>query len=299
MRSRCRSSRADLAAVALLTLLTVACGTAEPEFAAGSAPDRVLTGPQGSVGQFAVECRFDRFLADDPIVLPGRAGASHLHQFFGATGVSVDSTYDELLAGDTTCDQHADTASYWTPALVVDGQPVEPIRAVAYYRAGPGVDPVTVGSYPAGLMMVAGDHTATDPQPESVVAWTCGTGGLRATEPPDCSEAETLRGVTLRMLVTFPDCWDGEHVRSPIVPEPSMHVAYSAAGACPDSHPVPIPQLQLAVDWPVPPPDAVLALSSGDIHTGHADFWNAWDQAKLDREVEACIRRDLACGISG
>lgn len=300
MRSRFRSFRADaLAAVSLLVGLTAACSSGEAELAAGSAPDRVLTGPQGTVGQFAVECGFDRFRADDPIVLPGRAGASHLHQFFGATGVTVDATYDDLVAGDTTCDQHADTASYWTPTLVdADGQPVEPLRAVAYYRAGPAVDPTVVESYPPGLMMVAGDHTAIDPQPVSVVAWTCGSGGLRASEPPDCT-TESLRGVTLRMLVTFPDCWDGEHLRSPIVAEPSLHVTYSEAGACPPAHPVPIPQLQLAVDWPVPDSVDGLALSSGDIHSGHADFWNAWDQEKLEREIASCLHRDLPCGISG
>ena len=42
-----------------------------------------------------------------------------------------------------------------------------------------------------------------------------------------------------------------------------------------------------------------LALSSGDILSGHADFWNAWDQEKLENEVDVCIRRDLPCGVSG
>lgn len=247
------------------------------------------------MGQFAVECGFDRFLADDPIVMPGRAGGSHLHQFFGAVDVSVDSTYDDLLVGDTTCDLRADTAAYWTPTLIdAEGRPVEPSGSVAYYRAGPDVDPTTLVPYPPGLMMVAGDHTAIDPQPESVVAWTCGAGGLRATEPPDCSGSTSLR-----LLVTFPDCWNGVDVRSPIVPEPNRHVAYSAAGECPPDHPVHIPQLQFAVDWPVPETVDGLALSSGDIHSGHADFWNAWDQAALEREVAACLHRDLPCGISG
>ncbi len=60
-------------------------------------------------------------------------------------------------------------------------------------------------------------------------------------------------------------------------------------------------QLQLAVDYaPVAPTELdALALSSGDILTGHADFWNVWDQRKLEREVAACINRDLPCGISG
>ncbi|MEY2958645.1 MAG: hypothetical protein RLZZ01_1213 [Actinomycetota bacterium] len=297
MRSRYLTSFRELA-VAVLVL--GGCSTADPTVVASAdAPDRVLTGPQGTVGQFVVECGFDRFLADDPIVFPGRPGASHLHQFFGAVGVSVDSEYADLVDGSTTCEQRSDTASYWTPTLLVDGEPFEPIRAVAYYRAGPDVPPSSVESYPPGLMMVAGDHTAIDPQPTSVVAWTCGTGGSRSAEPPPCSADASLRGSRLRMLVTFPDCWNGVDLRSPVVPEPSMHVAYSDAGRCPDDHPVSIPQLQLAVDWPVPEPGAVLALSSGDIHSGHADFWNGWHQEKLDREVEVCIGRDLACNVSG
>lgn len=294
MRSRSRTSRADLAAFAILIGLAVGCSSGEPELAAGSAPDRVLTGPQGTVGQFVVECGFDRFLADDPIVMPGRAGASHLHQFFGAVDVTADSAYEALLAGDTTCDQRADTASYWTPTLIDDGHPVAPIRSVAYYRAGPDVDPIAVVPYPSGMMMVAGDHTAIDPQPVSLVAWTCGAGGTRTAEPVDCTGADSVR-----LIVTFPDCWNGADVRSPIVLEPNLHVAYSVAGECPPEHPVHIPQLQFAVDWPVPVSVDGLALSSGDIHSGHADFWNTWDQERLEREVTACLHRDLPCNVSG
>lgn len=60
-----------------------------------------------------------------------------------------------------------------------------------------------------------------------------------------------------------------------------------------------ISQLQFAVDWAVPAGIEGLALSSGDIHPGHADFWNAWDPDKLRREVQHCLQRDLPCGVSG
>lgn len=274
-------------------LLLAGCASAAVA-APGTAPDRVLTGPQGGRGQFAVECTFARFLADDPIVFPGRPGASHLHQFFGAVGVTADSTYDQLVDGPTTCAQTADTASYWAPALLdAEGEPVEPLGAVAYYRVGPDVDPTAVEPYPAGLMLVAGDHTAIEPQPLSRVAWSCDVGGVRRASPPDCRAGDRLR-----LLVTFQDCWDGEHVRSPDPDDPSAHAAYSTAGTCPPSHPVPIPQLQLAVDFPALDPVG-LALASGSIYSGHADFWNAWDQARLEREVTTCLRRDLPCLIVG
>ena len=284
--------------LAALLAIAVGCGADAPAPTVASAfPDAAVRGPQGDRGQFVVECGFDRFLADDPIVHPGAAGASHLHQFFGAVDVSVASTHEQMLAGSTTCDQQADTASYWSPTLVgADGDVVEPLGSIAYYRAARGVPPTDVVEFPPGLMMVAGDHTATEPQPLSVVSWSCGPGARRDVRPIDCEGASSLR-----MTITFPDCWNGVDVRSPIVPEPSRHMAYSSAGECPAAHPVHVPQLEFAVDFPPQPAAELdgLALSSGDISSGHADFWNVWDQEKLRREVRGCIHRDLPCGVSG
>lgn len=286
-------------AVSAIVIALASCGSTNSDPAAitrepFTAPDTVRAGPQGAVGQFAVDCAFDRYVADDPIVHPDRAGASHLHQFFGAMGVHAASTYDDLLAGDTTCEQRADTASYWAPVLLdADLEPIEPLMATAYYRAAEGVDIADVVSYPAGFMAVAGDHTAIEPQPLSVVAWSCDTGSLRSSKPPDCTD-----GTSLRLMITFEDCWDGEHLRSPIVSEPARHVAYSEAGECPTTHPVHIPQLQLAVAFPAVAPEG-LALSSGNILSGHADFWNGWQQDKLEREVSSCIVRNLPCRITG
>lgn len=280
--------------LALAALLVAAAGCVGGEPAeAFESPDRVIAGPQGGVGQFVVECALSHRAADDPIVVPGRPGGSHLHQFYGATAANANSTYDEVLAGSTTCEQRADTASYWAPVLIDAGQHVvEPVRSVAYYRAGIDVDPSDVVPFPADMMLVAGDAGASEPQPLSIVSWSCGTGAQRSTTPPRCADSATLR-----MSVTYQDCWDGEHLRSPIVVEPDLHVAYSADGECPDSHPVHIPQLQFAIDYPPVEPDG-LALSSGDILTGHADFWNTWDQEKLEREVAHCIGRDVPCGIT-
>lgn len=264
---------------------------------AHAAPDRALAGPQGDTGQFVVECALDRHAPDDPIVHPGHPGASHLHQFFGAVGVTADSQYDELVAGDTTCDQRADTAAYWAPVLIDgDGRPVEALRSVAYYRAGPGVDPLAVTDYPPGLMLVAGDATSVDPQPVSVVSWSCGSGALRSETPPDCTGAPSLR-----MLVTYPDCWNGRDLAADDWSDPARrHAVYSAGGECPASHPVHIPQLQFAIDYPPLPATDLdsLALSSGDIHSGHADFWNTWQQSKLSNEIANCIRRDVVCNVS-
>jgi Domain of unknown function (DUF1996) len=257
---------------------------------ANGQPDRIVAGPQGRVPQFVIECGLSHMAQDDPIVHPGQPGASHLHTFFGNTTTGAFSTPDALLAGASTCDPVTDRAAYWAPALLRDGAPVEPSGFTAYYRAGPDVDPTTVVPYPTGLEMIAGDSAATAEQPVSVVAWTCGSGSDHRSLPPDCASPTK----PLHLMVTFPDCWDGEHLRSD---DHVGHVAYSAAGSCPASHPVPVPQLQLSIEYPVSGSVDGLELASGGLLTGHADFVNAWEPDALEAEVTNCLHRLVVCGV--
>lgn len=96
------------------------------------------------------------------------------------------------------------------------------------------------------------------------------------------------------MIITFPDCWDSSRLTAF---GSGAHVRYSDDG-CPESHPIALPQLQMSIDYPPVAPDG-LSLSSGPIESAHADFWNTWDQEKLEREVAVCLNRDLVCGLSG
>jgi len=253
-------------------------------------PDRPIAGPQGTQAQFLVECLYSHAAMDDPIVFPGQPGQSHLHVFFGNTDVDAFTTTADLVGGETTCDQRQDTAAYWAPALMRNGMNLTPIKSTAYYRPGLDVDPTTVQPYPVGLVMVAGDAGAVAEQPVEIVAWTCGAGIERAVTPPTCSEDRALR-----LLVTFPDCWDGVNLDSP---DHHAHVAYSSGGLCPEGYPVPVPQLQFGVEYPVHGDPTGLVLASGGLLTGHADFMNGWDQAKLESEIALCLHRDLVCGIT-
>jgi hypothetical protein len=257
---------------------------------ANGAPDRVLAGPQGAVAQFVVECAFSHQSYDDPIVYPGEPGASHLHMFFGNTATDANSTAEQLVQGTTTCNQPLDTASYWAPALIRDGAVQIPVKSVAYYRAGPDVDPTSVEPYPLGLQMLGGNAGATTAQPISVVAWTCGAGSVREATPPACPADRNLR-----LIVTFPDCWNGVDLATD---DRISHVAYSAAGMCPASHPVHVPQLQFSVEYPVTGSTDGLELASGGLLTGHADFFNAWEPDRLTREVRNCLHRGVVCGVA-
>jgi hypothetical protein len=299
MPSRCRPNRRDRALIVAASLLIGGCSSVSSRStsdighvhtAAADHPDRPITGAQGRVAQFVVECAYSHMASDDPIVAPGHPGESHLHVFFGNVSTDAASTLDTLRAAPTTCDQPLDRASYWAPALYLEDQPLTPVKSTAYYRPGEGVDPTTVRAYPPGLKMVAGNADARQPQSTAVVAWTCGTGIDRDVMPPHCPT-----GRNLRLIVTFPDCWDGVHTDSP---DHVSHVAYSSGGQCSSRFPVPVPQLQFSVEYPVSGTTGLLALASGGLITGHADFFNAWDEAKLQREISVCLHRKLVCGVT-
>lgn len=241
-------------------------------------------------GQFAVECGYSHAAPVDPIVWPGRPGRSHRHDFFGATAVDADSTGRRLLGSPTTCRHRADTAAYWAPSLLRGGEPVVPRGATAYYRVAPGVDPAEVVPYPLGLAAIAGDPTATAPQPAGVAGFGCGRGGTVTTgRIPHCAS-----GAPLELRVTFPDCWDGEHLDGA---DHRSHLAYSGPDGCGGAHPVALPRLTLVVHYPVTGDPADLSLASGPAHTAHADFLNGWDEAALRREVESCLHRSVVCTI--
>ena len=248
------------------------------------------TGPQGRVGQIAVECGYSHSAFDDPIVHPGHPGRSHRHDFFGNTTTDAHSTLATLLEGDTTCQKRMDTAAYWAPSLLDHGEPVVPSGSIAYYRAAPGVDPTELENYPPDLRIVAGDMTATEPQSTDLVGWACGLSSRHHAEPPTCPASAPLRAV-----ITFPDCWDGVRTDSP---DHRSHMANSEAGVCPATHPVHVPQLTFVVAYPISGEGHDLSLASGPPITLHADFVNAWDHEGLGREIELCLHRDVVCGVS-
>lgn len=258
----------------------------------GDAPDPtpIRLGPQGAHPQFVVKCHWSHSAPDDPIVWPGIAGASHLHEFFGSTATDASSTGVSLEGGSTTCENTADTAAYWVPALYDGDVRVAPHHTVAYYRTGVGVDASDVEPWPLGLKMIAGNAGAESPQSIGVVGWACGSSDRLTVEPRTCSSRAPL---TLRL--TFPDCWDGRSLDSP---DHRGHVAYSSDGRCPSSHPTSIVQLILAVHYEFHADPGRLRLASGDVTTGHGDVMNGWSRDELSHLTNLCLRRGEICGIS-
>jgi hypothetical protein len=277
------------AALAVVALVAGACASSSAAVDQPVTARGADTGPQGRVPQFVVECGYSHSAPDDPIVHPGHHGRAHLHDFFGSTATDARSTPESLLGTDTTCQNRKDTAAYWTPALLRDGEPVTPMRSNAYYRPGPGVDPAAVEPFPAGLVVIAGDQASTRRQPLDVAAWRCGSSPILHTDPPECP-----RTAPLGVRIAFPDCWDGERLDSD---DHQSHLAPSDRGRCPATHPVPVPQLVFEVRYPVWGDPAGLELASGGVHSLHADFVQSWDQEALEREVRVCLNAGRICGI--
>lgn len=247
------------------------------------------TGPQGQMGQFVAHCEYTHSATDDPIVHPDQPGRSHRHDFYGAIDVDASSKPEVMVEGETSCDKIADKAAYWQPSLYDHGEPVVPKKLNAYYRAAPGIDPTDVVPFPFGIALITGDMMSTVPQEGEATGWTCGTSSKLSDDVPECPASAPLH-----LVLTFQDCWDGKHLDSV---DHQSHVTYSSDGACPDSHPVNLPQLTVTVEFSIYGPGHDLSLASGNTYSAHGDFFNAWEPEGLAREVNACIGRDVVCDL--
>ena len=255
-----------------------------------------------ALAEFSVLCTPSHQLADDPIVYPGEPGAAHMHQFIGNPSTNAFSTFDSMRAAQAKvkCELHNDTGGYWVPTLhKPDGTLVPVKQAFFYYRGPKGVAqiPFSAGPPPQGLKMIAGGNTLNPPKPDMAqrsLSWSCVDSGPFYTQPPDCTSVNKL----FRAHIHFPSCWNGWQLDSS---DHRSHMAYLTNGTCPSTHPVRIPKISfhvvyslkngkgtyLSSDHEVPGAPAGTAL--------HADFWNTWDQAVLQKAVTKCINADKSC----
>jgi hypothetical protein len=272
----------------LVLLLVIAGGAATAAIAAAASSPAGGGDRGGGVrghggygrGYFAVVCGFSHRNQDDPIVFPNQPGRSHDHTYFGNTSTNARSTPNALrAAADTTCRLRADTAAYWAPTLFVSGRDVRPLGAVVYYIRRT-LDPAR--AFPANLEVIAGNAAARSPQSDRVTRWSCGRRDIRSS-----SAIPTCESPSLRLIVNFPNCWNGRQLDSA---NHQSHMAYSTNGVCPESHPVEVPAIQLQIYYGISGGGAA-ELSSGGDFSGHADFVNAWDQPTLEALVDRYLNR--------
>jgi hypothetical protein len=237
--------------------------------------------------------------ADDPIVKPGRPGASHLHTFWGNTTTDAGSTPESLLArGNGTCrGGTANRTGYWVPSVIdtPTGTPVAPELIHVYYKSGyAGLRPAQINPLPAGLRMVAGSATASGPQ--NGMGWHCWEGGGQSATIPSCRAGDWVS-----MDVEFPQCWDGRLDS----PDHQAHLAYPSGGRCPAGHPTAIPAISYHVLYKVSPGTSTAGwrLSSDLYDRGlpagysvHGDWLGAWDADVLATWTRLCVQVTGSCG---
>jgi hypothetical protein len=277
---------AFVTALALLATAVVVAGALAQS--GPPASGRVATMAQLQGVNFVSACRFSHRAPDDPIVAPNQPGASHDHSFVGSRTTNAFSTLSSLRRSESTCMRQGDTAAYWMPTLLVDGKPVEPVGATIYYRRRT-LEPVR--AFPPGFRMIAGSALAQTAQDRRVTFWNCGAqGGVPpSSSVPTCPAG---RATGLRLHVTFPSCWNGSSLDSA---NHQSHMAYAMRGRCPASHPVAVPAISLIYRYPVAG-GANASLASGGQFSGHADFFNAWNQGALTRLVNGCLNALRHCG---
>jgi len=244
------------------------------------------------VAEFPADCQLSHRLPDDPIVLPGLAGASHSHDFFGNHATNANSDYTQLAGSTGNCDPAVDISSYWVPTLYRNNQAVQP-SIITFYYLGEGVNnPAAIRPTPVGLKIVAGNAKATG-DADSIARWSC----LHAGQVnPSKNFVNCPAGTQLETYLDFPQCWNGTSLDST---DHKSHMAYPVAGNCPSSHPVPVPKLRMVIRYPVSGDPSVLRLASGDGRTFHGDFFNVWPAGEMERRVRDCINVVVKCGHDG
>ncbi len=275
--------------------------------------------PVARGGQFRAACEFSHFAYDDPLVYPGRPGASHLHMFFGNTFANAYTTYDSLInTGSSTCNgQELNRTGYWAPAMFDDNGNVRiPERIVVYYK-GENKARGRAEVYPPGAAMIATDNINTMPREQG------GAGGVRlgflctdnfsantnigSQTMANCdgsrfgSNPDGPRWTVLEVSIKFPQCWNGE--------DPSDWTNFSPpvgdwyVSRCEGEYDHTFPNLEYFINYRVEPGENTagwflasdvdpVSFTLGDDPTGstvHADWWGGWHPEINRMWIDNCV----------
>jgi hypothetical protein len=293
----------------------------------GCALAGALAPPAHAIGSFHLGCSVVGFAQIDPIFSWSRTSA-HLHVFRGNRTINWRSTYETLRAAtaeQSSCTRlsdagrpgHGDLSAYWAPTLVrreADGSETRiPLGNNAIYYRAKHHQPAAIQPFPPGIKLRSGDPHASTPAPWGRGStMTCTHEGIlirRVGGSFECRDVNLLDGhtPTLTMFSFFPSCWNGKaptpsgtsRLATDDTPKTSYAVSLHGTGGgpwtCPASYPIPIPELIVIWSWNTSGgPDVVL---TGDNEFGeHADFFEAWEPAVMQKLVANCLRRAIDCG---
>jgi len=289
-------------------------------------PGRVLSDEniyinEDGTGNFRTHCEESHVSNDDPLVYPNEPGAAHEHVFFGFSEADAYTTINTLedASAPSTCEGRTlNQSAYWAPSLYsADGTLLKYIEPLIYYKSGYHIPADLIQVPPAGLVMIAGQEMSL---PQDVVSakYRCESWEV---QPPQFDEGDPMDhvpylpecqpGDLLEFRVVFPQCWDGVNLTSE---DQRSHMSYpvlaeapnTGTGRCPDSHPIPIPEISYKFAFEVTSETG----SSNTWHLSsdmdpsqpngsslHGDWMNGWDPDIMDLIVKNCINPGYDCSI--
>ncbi len=273
--------------------------------------------PVAGGGQFRAVCEFSHFSYDDPLVFPGKPGASHLHMNFGNTDVNAFSTYDTLInSGSSTCNgQELNRTGYWVPAMFDgNGNVRVPERIVVYYK-GEGRARGAAEAYPEGAAMIANYNLNTMPASEGGIGgkkltFQCSDNfstntGIGGQTMPSCDGSrfggDPGRRVVLEMSLKFPQCWNGADPTNIDNFRPPQGDWYGSNCGGDFNHT--LPNLEYFVNYPLEPgensadwflssdvdPTSFGATKATGGSTIHGDWWGGWHKEINQMWIDNCV----------
>lgn len=265
------------------------------------------------IGSFRVQCTVSHMNFDDPMVFKNIQNATHHHTYYGHINVKFDTDLMTLAdSGNSTCHGGImNRSAYWHPTMIDirTNAPVTPDgnTAMFYYKTGyGGVAPRFVTAPPRGLRMLSGNPKAINASEAQNIRYACvnpatGHANVRTQNIQNCPV-----GQRLLMEVFFPQCWDGKNLDSPNHKDHmAQPVGSRTENGCPVSHPVPIPEITLNMNFTITSANqsANWRLSSDNYafngsnagYSGHADWVNGWNEAIFTGIVRNCLNPSRDC----
>ncbi|MCC6244638.1 MAG: DUF1996 domain-containing protein [Gemmatimonadaceae bacterium] len=272
-----------------------------------------FSGTASEEGSFRMTCELAKMAFVDPIVYPGSSSSSHLHMFFGNTGITPSSTATSVTSsGNGSCTGGTvNRTGYWVPALfdVRNSEIIAPAAATIYYKTGYNVEPASIRAIPPGLVMIAGSSTNVGQlqvvNQLPVVTWECEQSPWTNTGAvPSCPVGDIVR-----LVINFPQCWDGVHLDSP---DHKQHMAYpnyrsDQRSSCPATHPVMLPIVTEIFRWPVGAgmnpafwrlTSDMYPITTRGGYSAHADWMNGWVPAEFQTIITRCLQGSRDCGVN-